>query len=63
MKAKYSFVNYRRTVVFLNLYKLLKKIYHKLFGKYKYCLPYLLSEEINDEWTILDVGCGRCSPT
>jgi len=46
----------------LNLYNLLLKIYHKLFGKYKYCLSYLLSNEIDDEWTILDVGCGRCSP-
>lgn len=32
------------------------------FGKYKYCLSYLLSNEIDDEWTILDVGCGRFSP-
>lgn len=55
-------MTYKRIVIFLNLYNLFKKIYHKLFGKYKHCLLYLLSKEIDDEWTILDVGCGRCSP-
>ena len=38
---------------------LLRKTYHKLFGKYT--LSFLLSRQIEDEWTILDVGCGRIS--
>jgi len=46
----------------MNLHKLFKKTYRKLFGKYKYGLSYLLSKEIDDIWTILDVGCGRSSP-
>jgi ubiquinone/menaquinone biosynthesis C-methylase UbiE len=36
-----------------------KKIYRKLFGAYM--LSSLLSKQIEDEWTILDVGCGRTS--
>lgn len=51
-------------MIFLNLSNLLKKIYYKLFVKCKYQLSYLLSliNKIDDEWTILDVGCGSCSP-
>lgn len=38
---------------------LLKRIYAKIFGVYS--LSSLISKEIEDEWMILDVGCGRTS--
>ena len=41
------------------LRNLWKRIYRKLFGAYS--LSSLLSKEIENEWTILDVGCGRTS--
>lgn len=41
------------------MYNFLKRIYRKLFGAYR--LSSLLSREIEDEWRILDVGCGRFS--
>lgn len=42
------------------MYNFLKKIYRKLFGGYS--LSSLLSKEIEDEWRILDIGCGQSSP-
>lgn len=39
--------------------ELLKKTYRNLFGKY--CLGSLICKEIEDGWTIIDVGCGRNS--
>jgi len=42
-----------------NLINLLKRIYGKVFGAYS--LSSLLSKEVEDGWTILDVGCGRTS--
>jgi hypothetical protein len=41
------------------LYNFLKKIYRTIFGAYG--LPSLLSKEIDNDWTILDAGCGRTS--
>lgn len=43
----------------INMYNFLKRIYRKLLGVYN--LSSLLSKEIEDEWKILDVGCGRTS--
>jgi len=37
----------------------IKKLYLKLFGKYR--LTALINKEIQDNWTILDAGCGRSS--
>jgi len=42
-----------------NLTNVLKKIYHRLFGVHG--LSSLVSKELEDEWKILDVGCGRSS--
>lgn len=42
-----------------NLKDLLEKIYHKTFGRNN--LFSLLRREIEDGWTILDVGCGHHS--
>lgn len=39
---------------------LYRNIYFKLFGKYK--LKTLIDNEIQNNWTILDAGCGRDSP-
>ncbi len=42
-----------------SLTNLLKKIYRKVFGTY--VLSSLLSKKLEDEWLILDIGCGRIS--
>lgn len=42
------------------LFDMLKRMYQKIFGPYR--LVSLLSKEIEDNWTILDTGCGRTSP-
>ncbi len=41
------------------MYNLLKRIYRKFFSTYN--LSSLLSKEIEEDWTVLDVGCGRTS--
>jgi len=41
------------------LYNFLKKTYQTIFGAYG--LSSLLSKEIDNNWTILDAGCGRTS--
>ena len=42
------------------LNNMLKKMYQKIFGPYR--LVSLLVKEIENNWTILDTGCGRTSP-
>ncbi len=39
---------------------LVRKIYFKLLGAYR--LTALIAKELQDDWTILDIGCGRSSP-
>jgi len=43
------------------MFNFFKKIYNRSFlGKNK--LTNLIDQELKDDWTILDVGCGKCSP-
>jgi len=46
--------------ILLNTKNIFKKIYHKTLGQYR--LSALLEKELEEGTTILDVGCGRCSP-
>lgn len=39
--------------------KFIRNIYFKLFGAYR--LTSLIDKEVQDNWTILDAGCGRSS--
>jgi len=37
----------------------IRKVYFKLFGAFR--LVSLIDKELEDDWTILDIGCGRQS--
>ena len=43
----------------INIKKFIKGVYLKVFGARR--LPVLIDKEIQDDWTILDAGCGRNS--